>query len=185
MSPHRFHFCHAVHKPSPTSIRQWLELQRSFLCLIGHMWPIGFCFIRDISMVQVPLLLFCFGMVQHSFANADALNASCTVHRIEKSMYGTGSEPYYCTPNANRFSKIKHKKFKLAMQCYYECMKEYTITQLNETFGWLQPAVTECTVDLSDRKCHAFPLKCTSSFNSFPNACSGSIGILGVGWHVS
>ena len=127
-------------------------------------------------MVQVPLLLFCFGMVQHSLADADALNDSCTVHRIEKSMYGTGSEPYYCTPNAKRFSKIEHKKFKLAMQCYYECMEEYTITQLNETFGWLQPAVANCTVDLSDRKCRAFPLDCTWPLDSFPNACSGSLG---------
>jgi len=127
-------------------------------------------------MVQVPLLLFCFGIVQHSLADADALNASCTVHRIETSMYGTGFSPYYCTPNAERFSKIERKKFKLAMQCYYECMKGYTITQLNETFGWLQPAVTECTMDLSDRKCRAFPLNCTSPFNSFPNACSGSLG---------
>ena len=30
-----------------------------------------------------------------------------------------------------------------------------------------------------------FPLNCTLPFNSFPNACSGSLGILGVGWHVS
>ena len=136
-------------------------------------------------MVQVPLLLFCFGIVQHSLADADALNASCTVHRIETSMYGTGFSPYYCTPNAERFSKIERKKFKLAMQCYYECMKGYTITQLNETFGWLQPAVTECTMDLSDRKCRALSFELHLALQQLPQCLQWFPGILGVGWHVS